>query len=52
MPSPSKWYRDHSLWLEAFVIVNLAFLTLDRELQIPESFAERGLTARSTAFAR
>ena len=29
MPSPTKWYRDPSLWLEAFVIVNFGFLTLD-----------------------
>ena len=29
MPSPNKWYREPSLWLEAFVIVNLAFLSLD-----------------------
>jgi hypothetical protein len=29
MPSPSKWYLDPSLWLEAFVIVNLGFLSLD-----------------------
>jgi hypothetical protein len=28
------------------------WLTLDRDLDIPESFNERGLTARSTAFAR
>ena len=25
----SKWYLDHRLWLEAFVLVNLAFLSLD-----------------------
>jgi hypothetical protein len=29
MPTANKWYREPSLWLEAFVIVNLAFLTLD-----------------------
>ena len=29
MPSPNRWYRDPSLWLEAFVIVNLGFLSLD-----------------------
>jgi hypothetical protein len=29
MPSPNKWYREPALWLEAFVIVNLAFLALD-----------------------
>jgi hypothetical protein len=29
MPSPNKWYREPALWLEVFVIVNLAFLTLD-----------------------
>jgi hypothetical protein len=29
MPSPNKWYREPSLWLEAFVIVNLGFLSLD-----------------------
>lgn len=29
MASPSKWYRDHRLWLEVFVLVNLAFLSLD-----------------------
>jgi hypothetical protein len=29
MPSPNKWYGDPSLWLEAFVIVNLGFLSLD-----------------------
>src|ERR1700722_8698464 len=29
MPSRSKWYLDHRLWVEAFVLVNLAFLSLD-----------------------
>ncbi len=29
MRSPSKWYRDPRLWLEGFVLVNLAFLSLD-----------------------
>jgi len=29
MPVPNKWWREPWLWLEAFVIVNLAFLTLD-----------------------
>jgi hypothetical protein len=29
MASPSKWYRDPKLWLELFVLVNLAFLSLD-----------------------
>jgi hypothetical protein len=29
MPSPNKWYREPSVWLELFVIVNLAFLSLD-----------------------
>ena len=29
MPSRSKWYADHRLWLEAFVLVNVAFLSLD-----------------------
>jgi hypothetical protein len=29
MPGKSKWYSDHRLWLEAFVLVNLAFLSLD-----------------------
>jgi hypothetical protein len=29
MPSRSKWYRDHRLWVEAFVLVNLAFLSVD-----------------------
>src|SRR5262245_53787938 len=29
MPGPDKWYRQPAVWLEAFVIVNLAFLTLD-----------------------
>lgn len=29
MPGPNKWYREPALWLEAFVIVNLAFLSLD-----------------------
>src|SRR6516164_4172607 len=29
MPGPNKWYREPSLWLEAFVIVNLGFLSLD-----------------------
>ena len=29
MPSPNKWYREPAVWLEAFVIVNLSFLTLD-----------------------
>jgi hypothetical protein len=29
MATTVKWYRDHRLWLEAFVLVNLAFLSLD-----------------------
>jgi hypothetical protein len=29
MPSPTKWYLEPSLWLEAFVIVNIGFLSLD-----------------------
>lgn len=29
MPTPNKWYRESHLLLEAFVIVNLAFLMLD-----------------------
>jgi hypothetical protein len=29
MPSPNRWYREPALWLEAFVIVNLGFLSLD-----------------------
>src|SRR5262252_1843463 len=29
MPGPNKWYRNPSVWLEAFVIVNLGFLSLD-----------------------
>src|SRR5262245_29855229 len=29
MPSPNKWYREPSLWLEAFVIVNFGFLSSD-----------------------
>src|SRR5262245_57577660 len=29
MPGPSKWYREPAVWLELFVIVNLAFLSLD-----------------------
>jgi hypothetical protein len=29
MAGKSNWYADHRLWLEAFVLVNLAFLTLD-----------------------
>lgn len=29
MTAPSKWYSDHRLWVEVFVLVNLAFLSLD-----------------------
>ncbi|HXD86925.1 MAG TPA: hypothetical protein VN641_10545 [Urbifossiella sp.] len=29
MPRENKWYRAPAVWLEAFVIVNLGFLTLD-----------------------
>jgi hypothetical protein len=29
MASPSRWYGDPRLWLEAFVLINLAFLSLD-----------------------
>lgn len=29
MTSGNKWYADHRLWLEAFVLANLAFLSLD-----------------------
>ena len=27
MPSPNKWYREPSVWLEWFIIVNLGFLS-------------------------
>jgi hypothetical protein len=29
MPSKNSWYRDPALWLELFVLVNIAFLSLD-----------------------
>ena len=29
MPDKNKWYSDQRVWLEAFVLVNLAFLSLD-----------------------
>jgi hypothetical protein len=29
MPGANRWYREPRVWLELFVIVNLAFLTLD-----------------------
>jgi hypothetical protein len=29
MSSATRWYQDHRLWLEGFVLVNLAFLALD-----------------------
>jgi hypothetical protein len=29
MKGRSKWYRDHRLWLEAVLLINLAFLSLD-----------------------
>jgi hypothetical protein len=29
MEASRRWYRQHRLWLEAFVLVNLAFLSLD-----------------------
>src|SRR5262245_36098438 len=29
MPRTNKWYREPAVWLELFVIVNLAFLALD-----------------------
>jgi hypothetical protein len=29
MANPNKWYRDHSLWLELFVIANLGGLSFD-----------------------
>jgi hypothetical protein len=29
MSARSSWYREHRVWLEAFVLVNLAFLSLD-----------------------
>jgi hypothetical protein len=29
MAGPSKWYLEHRLWVEGFVLVNLAFLALD-----------------------
>src|SRR5262249_27097747 len=29
MARTSRWYLDHRLWLEAFALVNLAFLSLD-----------------------
>jgi hypothetical protein len=30
--TPGRWYLDHRLWLEAFVLVNLAFLSFDIHL--------------------
>ncbi len=35
MPSRSKWYLDHRLWVEVFVLVNLAFLSVDIYLAHP-----------------
>jgi hypothetical protein len=29
MPDRSKWSLDHRLWVEVFVLVNLALLSLD-----------------------
>lgn len=29
MPNPNRWFQDPRLWLEAFVLVNLAFLSVD-----------------------
>ena len=29
MPGNRKWLQDHRLWVEAFVLVNLAFLSVD-----------------------
>jgi hypothetical protein len=29
MPDRNRWYADHRLWVEAFVLVNLAFLSVD-----------------------
>jgi hypothetical protein len=29
MRANRKWYRDHQLWLEGFVLINLAFLSVD-----------------------
>jgi hypothetical protein len=29
MAGPNKWYRDPRLWVEAFVLVNFAFLSFD-----------------------
>jgi hypothetical protein len=29
MESKTRWYQDHRLWLEAFALANLAFLSLD-----------------------
>ncbi len=29
MTRASRWYRDHRIWLEVFVLVNFAFLTVD-----------------------
>ncbi len=29
MERRNRWYLDHRLWLEAFALVNLAFLSLD-----------------------
>src|SRR5689334_22647022 len=29
MPSPNRWYLEPTVWLEAFIIVNLGFLSLD-----------------------
>ncbi|HEY2411367.1 MAG TPA: hypothetical protein VGI40_03955 [Pirellulaceae bacterium] len=29
MPQPSRWWLDHTRWVEAFVLVNISFLALD-----------------------
>jgi hypothetical protein len=29
MPGRNRWFLDHRLWVEAFVLVNLAFLSVD-----------------------
>lgn len=44
-------YEDHPDPAMRRDLIRL-WLTIDREMDIPESFSERGLTARSTAFVR
>ena len=46
----SSWYLDHRLWVEGFVLVNLAFLTPDIYLAHEENSFRRAPSTSPWSF--